>query len=348
MRYAELTQIDTGFLNRVDLASRPQGLNLADLPATVPDPTNHFLLDHARAIPDDRQAVSAVFKTNAAETPPLVRAALSSRDPVQASQALARRLHMAMTHPRTPAGYLAVVRVLHEADQGEAPALALMKIDDDELATSPLHEQTSAGLRIDIDQHGGYLPQVGKKLEKAALLGTNPDGSTEILVVDRQSAMADFWMGVFLQADERLDNAGRTRLIQDLLISLENDVSGELSPADRRRLGTVITGAMQQDTVDVSQLAEALPGTVARESFREAVAASDMDVVQFDLDEAARDRFLRRSRWTGDHSLSVQMEAVAADSHVFHLKPGDPWPDEEAPNTTDRIVVYSDHVERRA
>lgn len=347
MRQIKILELDQAYLHLVPRQGGPEVPELADLPVRVNDTSKHFLVEHARRVLTDRAAVSATFLKSADVTPALVDAALADDEVGVASRALAMRLHNAMTHPRIPAGYLAAVRVSTTDDGDDGTALALMKIDADESATSPKHIPEPDGLRIDIEEREGYLPQVGKKLEKAAVLRKNMDGQSEMLVVDHQSQMARFWLSGFLQAGARLDAAARTDILQEVLIAVVNDVRDAIDVGERSRLATVTRGIIQQDRVDLDQVAAALPGEASKESFRQRIDESNLDTREFAIDPSIRDRVLRRSRWTGDHSLSLQIDAEVAGTHVFVLNRGEELPS-DAPATGQRVVVFADNIVKRA
>ena len=347
MRRLEIVRLDQAYLHLVPRKGGDDAPELSDLPVRVTSAEKHFLVEHARRVLTDRVAVSATFLETADATPALVDAALGDDDVGVASRALAMRLHNEMTHPRTPAGYLAAVRVSTKDDGTDGSALALMKIDADESATSPTHKSEPGGLRIDIEEQEGYLPQVGKKLEKAAVLRRGSDGAVEMLVVDHQSQMARFWLSGFLQAGARLDAAARTELLQDVLTAVVNDVRDVIDVNDRTRLTAVSRGIIQQDHVDLEQVAAALPGDPSKEAFRKRLEESALDVREFDVDPGVRDRVLRRSRWTGDHSLVVQIDSEVADTNVFVLNQDESLPT-DVPATAQRVVVFADNVVKKA
>lgn len=347
MRQLEILELSQAYLHLVPRKGGDDEPEFSDFPVRVTAADTHFLAEHARRVLTDRVAVSAGFLETADATPDLIEAALTDPDVGDASRALALRLHNEMTHPRTRAGYLAVVRVSTIDSGNDGTALAVMKIDADESATSPKHVAEPGGLRIDIEEQEGYLPQVGKKLEKAAVLRRGSDGEIEMLVVDHQSQMARFWLSGFLQAGARLDAAARTEILQDVLTAVVNDVRDVLDVGNRTRLAAVTRGILQQDRVDLDQVAAALPGDSSKEVFRRRLEESDLDTREFDVDPGVRDRVLRRSRWTGDYSLAVQIDAEVADTHVLVLNQGEDLP-ADVPATAQRIVVFSNNVVKKA
>lgn len=314
LRRHTVTTIEDAILHRVTPSRNPGGLDLADLTSVLSTETKDFLTTHAQTVLSDRLALAAVF--DGAGIREHIEQALNDRDSlVSASRQLASSLHQRMSHPRTPPGHLAMVKLTAvDGDGRREDFIALLKLDDT-TGFAPERAVEAEGVRYNFTEREGMLPQPGKKLQKAAIIG-RIDGVFQMLVVDKQVAeAAKFWME-FLGAKARMDEAERTRALGRALREAMSETLDMVSAEEHRRIREIVRSSMQQEQVDLPSLVNGLPGEDRVRSVFESALDAELDVTAVVIDPDVRERELKTSVWRGDYSLRVSIDGTAATSHI--------------------------------
>jgi hypothetical protein len=136
-----------------------------------------------------------------------------------------------------------------------------------------------------------------------------------MILLDRQARrdealpVARFFRETFLAAELAYDARQRTKRLYKALVSAQNQLRPELSPAQVDDLSQAINGAVTADNISLDQWIEALPLADEQKRRIDQVIISNLPDREFEIDRAYGQQLTQTRLFRGDHDLRVEVSA---------------------------------------
>ncbi len=320
MRYISDIQLDQAIVHIVD-PGQPNGYILSEraLPLAANPSLVEYFIGHVRNSLRDPTASAARFATLSPGGAAQICAGLlaGQQDLVDGSRQLADRLYQIIAKDKRIKGGSLAVCLYHSDDYPTTPAfLALLKIDPGQAYRPRIEKDASGKLLVNFEIESNVMPSAREKLQKCAFIQPlDPRPEYDMILLDRQARpdealqVARFFKETFLEAEHAFDARQRTKRLYRALLSAQNQLRPELTPAQVDDLSQAIAGAVNSDTISLDEWIEALPLADEQKQQVNEVVVANLPDREFEIDRAYGQELSQKRRFRGDHDLRVEVPA---------------------------------------